>query len=96
MFKLPFKPHIIPPGSINIKPIKKFNKYINMNLLVIIYELLTGKDWRNFHTLDCQIKCHSNKYCQNNIEKLETGLPYMLESSSAVRRVPMFFAVIIL
>jgi hypothetical protein len=45
-FKLPFKPHTIPPGSINIKPIKKFNKYINMNLLVIIYELLTGKDWR--------------------------------------------------
>jgi hypothetical protein len=45
-FKLPFKPHTILPGSINIKPIKKFNKYINMNLLVIIYELLTGKDRR--------------------------------------------------
>ena len=45
-FKLPFKPHTIPPGSINIKPIKKFNKYINMNLLVIISELLTGKDKR--------------------------------------------------
>ena len=45
-FKLPFKIHTIPPGSININPIKKFNKYINMNLLVIISELLTGKDKR--------------------------------------------------
>ena len=36
--------HTIPPGSINIKPIKKFNKYIRINLLLMISELFTGKD----------------------------------------------------
>jgi hypothetical protein len=45
-FKLPFNTQTIPPGSININPIKKFNKYININLLLIISELFTGNDKR--------------------------------------------------
>ena len=42
--KLSLPTQTIPPGSINIKPIKKFNKYINMNLLLMISEFFTGKD----------------------------------------------------
>ena len=43
-FKLPFNAQTMPPGSINTNPIKKFNKYININLLLIISELFKGSD----------------------------------------------------
>ena len=45
-FKLPFNTQTIPPGSITINPIRKFNKYININLLLIISELFKGRDKR--------------------------------------------------
>ena len=43
-FKLLFNTQTMPPGSININPIKKFNKYININLLLIMSELFKGSD----------------------------------------------------
>ena len=75
-FKLPFNTQTIPPGSININPIKKFNKYININLLLIISELFTGNDKRfSISRLPNKIPFEYN-IVKNNIAKLDTDTIY--------------------